>query len=140
MSKIIARNASLYVADSSKTLRAMSGFVNTVGLEQSAEAPEVTSFGEVSRQRLQDGLKDWELTFAAFFATGGNEVDVVLNGILGGSTMMKFGPSGSANTCILYEASAILTDYTADFAVEGAATVSGTLAARSGSLTRGVWA
>jgi len=138
MSKIIARDASLLIDDVGKLTKSFSGFTNTISLEQSAEAPDTTGFGEVSRQRLQDGIKDWELTFNSFFATGASEVDAVLSGILGGSTVMSFGPSGSSSG-IKYIASAVLTDYTADFAVEGAATVSGTLAARSGSMTRTTW-
>ena len=53
--------------------------------------------------------------------------------------MFKFGPSGSTSTCIMYSACGLLSEYSADFTVEGAATISGTLVARTGSVTRGTW-
>ena len=139
MARIVGRNASLYLEDSAAASRAMSGLLNTISLSRTAEAPDVTGFGDDNRQRLSSGIKDWELSFGAFFSTGANEVDVVLNGILGGSTLFKFGPSGSTSTCVMYTACGVLTEYTADFSVEGAATVSGTIMARSGSLTRTTW-
>lgn len=140
MAKIVARNASLGIDDSSAACRAFSASANSVTLTYSAEAPEVTAFGDTLRQRLQDGIKDWELTFDAFFATGADEVDAVLYGIVGGSTHFSFGPNGSAASTIRYSASAILTNYEMTFGVADAATVSGTLTARSGSLTRTTWA
>ena len=139
MAKIIARNASFYLEDSAAASRAFSGFLNTITLTRSAETPDVTGFGEVNRQRMSGGLLDFEVDFTAFFATGANETDQVLSGILGGSTLFKFGPSGSSSGCILYTGCGILSEYNADFAVEGAATVSGKVIARSGSLTRGTW-
>lgn len=139
MARIIARNASIYLEDSSSASRAFSGFTNTVSLGQSAEAPEVTSFGEGTRARLSDGLKDWELSFDSFLSTGANEADVVLSGIVAGSTVFKLGPSGSSSGCILYTACGILTSYEMELGVEDAGTVSGTVVARTGSLTRTTW-
>lgn len=139
MARIIARNASFYLEDSSGASRAMTGLTNSITLSQTAEAPEVTAFGEDTRTRLSGGLKDWELSFDAFFSSGANEVDEVLSGILGGSTLFKFGPSGSSSGCIMYTACGVLTEYSMDLGVEDAATVSGTLTARSGSLTRTTW-
>ena len=76
----------------------------------------------------------------AFFSTGANEVDDVLSAILGGSTYVQFGPSGSSSGCILYAASAVLTEYSMDFGVADAATVTYTVVQRSGSMTRTTWA
>lgn len=140
MAKIIARNASLGIDDSSATCRPLSSLVNNIALSWSSESPEVTSFGQNTRERLQDGIKDWELTFDAFFSSGANEVDVVLSGILGGSTRFSFGPAGSTSGCNMYAACAILSTYDMTFGVADAATVSGTLVARSGSLTRTTFA
>lgn len=139
MARIVGRNATLYVEDSTGACRSVSGYLNSISLGRSAEAPDVTGFGDDNRQRLSNGIKDWELSFNAFFSTGANEVDQVFNGILGGSTMMKFGPSGSTSGCILYTACGVVTEYSSDFTVEGAATVTGTIMARSGSLTRTTW-
>lgn len=139
MAKIVARNASLYVEDSSGTMRTVSGLLNSISFSYTAEAPDTTSFGAVTRERLPAGLKDWELSFSAFFSSGANEVDEIMSGILGGSSSFQFGPSGSTSTCTQYTACSILTDYSMDFGVADAATVSGTLIGRSGSLTRGSW-
>jgi len=139
MAKTVARNASFYVDDSTGASRAMSGLMNNITISYTAEAPEVTSFGEDNRTRLHNGIKDYEVTFEAFFSTGANEVDAVMSSILGGSTFFKFGPTGSTSTCVLYSASAVCTNYEMTFGVEDAATVSGTLVNRAGSMTRGTW-
>ncbi|KKQ44072.1 MAG: hypothetical protein US62_C0034G0010 [Candidatus Woesebacteria bacterium GW2011_GWA1_37_8] len=52
MAKIVGRNASLYVEDSTGACRSISGDLNQVTLSRSAEAPDVTGFGEDMRQRL----------------------------------------------------------------------------------------
>jgi len=139
MAKIVARNASLGIHDSTAVCRAFSGSTNSVTLTYSAETPEVTVFGDGLRQRLPDGMLDWELTFDAFFGTGASQIDGILYDILGASTHVSFGPNGSATGEIWYSACAILTNYEMTFGVADAATVSGTLIARSGSLTRDVW-
>jgi len=140
MSKIVARNASIYLDDETSACHSFSGLTHSISFTQTAEAPDVTSFGSDVRERLADGLKDWEMTGGAFFSTGANEVDDVLSAILGGSTFVRFGPSGSAATCVMYSASAVLTEYSMDFGVADAATVTYTLVQRSGSMTRGAWA
>ena len=140
MARITAKNASFYLDDSSATCRAMSGRINSVTLGQSAEAPEVTSFGEGTRTRLNDGLKDYELTFDAFYDEASNQVDAILSGLIGGSTVFQLGPSGSTSTLVKYSGCVVLTDYTINLGVADAATVSMTLAPRTGSLTRTTWA
>lgn len=139
MAKTVARNASLYVWDSAAACRAISGYVNQVTLSYTAEAPEVTSFGDDNRTRLPNGLKDYELTFDAFFSTGANEVDAIFSGILGGSTYFIFSPTGSSTCSIQYSACAVCTSYEMNFGVEDAATVSATIVNRAGSLTRTTW-
>lgn len=139
MGKIHARNASFYLEDSSGASQAMGGLMNSITLSWSADAPDVTGFGEDNRQRLSNGLKDWEISFNAFYSSAANEIDEVLSGILAGSTSFKLGPSGSSSGSIQYAACAILTEYSMEFQVDGAATVSGTLVARTGSITRTTW-
>ena len=140
MAKIHARNGSLYVEDSSGACQAMSALVSSITLGQSSDAPDVTGFGEDRRQRLSNGIKDWELSMNGFWSSGANETDEVLSGILGGSTMFYLGPSGSTSTCVQYSACGVLTEYNIDLAVEDAATIAFTMMSRSGSLTRGTWA
>jgi len=136
MAKIVARNAAFAVDDSSKTLRAISGATNNITMTYSAEAPEVTAFGNNNRQRLSDGIKDVEFTIDAFYDSAADFVDVVLYGIVGGSTIVTFGPSGSAGSSIKYTTCAICTNYEMTFGVEDSAKVSATFVNRSGSLTR----
>jgi hypothetical protein len=139
MGKLAARNASFILDDSAAASQCLSGDFNSITLTYSAEAPEVTGFGSNVRERMQDGIKDWELTFDAFFNNDANRVDRVLSGILGASTRFKFAPAGSATGASMYTACAILTSYEMTFGVEDAGTVSGTLVARSGSLTRAIF-
>jgi len=139
MGKIVARNASIYLDDSNSACQSFSALTNTISFSRTAEAPDVTSFGSNDRERLADGLKDWELSFNGFFDTAANQTDAVLNGILGEATRVHFGPSGSTSTCVMYAACAVLTDYSMDFGVADAATVSFTVVGRSGSMTRTVW-
>src|SRR3990172_2128135 len=136
MPKIAARNASLYLDDANGACQAVSGDLNQITFTRNAEAPDVTSFGNDNRQRLSNGIKEWEISFNAFFNTNASALDEILHNILSGSTLMQFGPSGSSSGCIKYAASGVLTEYNADFTVEGAATVSGTIVARIGSVTR----
>jgi len=140
MAKIHARNASLYLEDNTSASQTMSGLMNQITLSYTADAPEVTGFGSDNVERLSNGLKDWELTFSAFYSSAANEVDEVFSGILGGSTVFKLGPAGSSSGSIMYTACGILSEYSMEFSVDGAATVSGTVVARTGSLTRGTWA
>lgn len=139
MAKIVARNASLGIDDIDGTLQALSGDSNQVSLSFSAETPDVTSFGDAFHQRLSDGLKDWEVGFNAKFNTSASKVDDVLFRVWAGSTLMTFGPAGSAGGSIKYTACAILSEYNMTFGVEGAGEVTGTIVARSGSMTRGTY-
>ena len=139
MGKIVARNASIYLDDSNSACQSFSALTNQISFSRTAEAPDVTSFGANDRERLADGLKDWELSFNGFFSTAANETDAILSGILGEATAVKFGLSGSTSTCVLYTACAVLTDYSMDFGVADAATVSFTVVGRSGSMTRTTW-
>ena len=140
MGKTVARNASIYLEDSSGASRSFSGLTNQITFSQTAEAPDVTSFGSDVVERLADGLKDWEMSGGAYFSTGANEVDEIFSSILGEATLVKFGPTGSTSGCVMYAASAVLTEYSMEFNVPDAATVSWTIVHRSGSMTRGTWA
>lgn len=139
MAKILALNASFSLDDSSGATRSLSGRNNNITLGQTAEAPEVTTFGDVTREHLPDGLKNWELRGDFFYDSAANQVDAVFSGVLGASTVFLLGPSGSAGGSVKYSACCILTDYSIALGVANAATVSITLTPRSGSLTRGTF-
>ncbi len=136
MAKVIARNASIGIDDSTSTCRALTALFSNITLTLSAETPEATGFGETSKQRLQDGMKDGELKLDAFFDSAASKTDEVFAGILGASTRWSFGPSGSSASNVCYTACAILSTYDIKMAPNDAATVSATFVGRSGSVSR----
>jgi|SRR3990167_1864666 len=139
MTKMVARNASLYIQNSAGASIAISGDLNQVSLVRSVEIPDITPYTDVDRVRLPGGVRDWELTFNGFYNTAGSGVENVLWGITGSPTVFKLGPAGSSSGRIMFTACAILSQYAADSTVGGAVTISGTLVARTGSLTRTTW-
>ncbi len=140
MAKIAARNATLGIDGTTGACVSITGYSNNVTLTYSAEAPEVTSFGATVRERMQDGIKDAELTFDCFYDNGAAGIDKLLYDKLGASTCFYFGPSGSlasaASLNAWYSCCAILSNYEMTFGLEDAGQCSGTLVARTGSLTR----
>ena len=139
MPKVAARNASLGIIDSTGACVAFSSLTNSISLTYSSEAPEVTGFGENTRQRMNDGIKDYELTADMFFATGAAETDAKLSPLVSSSTRFAFGPTGSTAGSIWYSGDVILTNYEMTFGLEDAGQCSVTLVPWTGSLTRGVW-
>ncbi len=141
MGKLIAKNASFGIETAAGACQSISTQFNSVSLKWTAEAPEVTGFGAVNRERLPNGLQDYEISMKGFFATAATETDTVLSAIgPGGSTRFAFGPGGSTAGCTMYSGCVVLTDYSMDYSVDGAGTISVTLSPRSGSLTRGLFA
>ena len=140
MARITAKNASLVVDDNTAAARSLSGRFNNLTLTYSAEAPEVTSFGEGTRSRLPDGIMDFELSGDCFYDSAANNVDAVFYGLIGGSgTYFTFGPAGSGGGSVKYSGCVALTEYAMAFGVADAGTATITLTARSGSLTRGTY-
>jgi len=140
MARIVARNASLGIDNSSAACTSISGRTNSVTVSFSGEAPDVTAFDNTGyRERVPDGLKDWELSISGLWDGSGTDLDATLFPILAASTRVAYGPAGSTSGCTKYEASAICTDYNVEAAVEGAVTFSATFTGRSGSMTRTTW-
>ena len=138
MAKIHARNASIYVDDTSSACTSVSGDTNQISLSFTSDAPEVTGFGDIARQRLSNGLTDWELTLNGYVNTPDSSA-CVLHALNGGSTFIQFGPAGSAADGQKFTACAVCTDFTQDYGVEDAATFSATFSNRSGSLSASTW-
>ena len=136
MAKIVGRNASLFIYDGTGACKAVSGYVNNIALSYTADAPDVTGFGDSDRTRLAGGLRDWTLDCDAFYTTAANEIDSFVFPLLGGSTMFTFYPAGSAAGSPSYSSCAVLTKYDMKFTVADAATVALSLVNRSGSMTR----
>ena len=139
MGKIAGNNVSLWILDSTGASQSITGWGNSISLSWEAEAPETTSFGNINRERLPDGIQDWELSFDGFWGGDSGEIDEILSGIVGGSTIIFLGPGGSGTGDVQYTACAILQSYEIGIELEEAVTVSATFVARSGSITRGTW-
>jgi len=141
MAKLAARKASLFLEDSAGASTVMSAMVSSITLSMSVEIPEVTGFGNDNRERVSDGIKDWELSMNGFYGMAACEPGLVLQGIraAGGSTRFVLGPAGSITGCPKYSACGVLTTYEITEGPMDAAAISFTITARSGSLTRGVF-
>jgi len=141
MAKLAARKASLFLEDASGASTVMSAMVSSITLSMSVEIPEVTGFGNNNRERVSNGIKDWELTMNGFYGSAACEPGTVLQGIFaaGGSTRFVLGPAGSTTGCPKYSACGVLTTYEITEAPMDAAAISFTITARSGSLTRGTF-
>ena len=141
MARIVARNACLGVDDNTGASISVSGRTNTVALSWTSESPEVTAFTETTRSRVPGGLLDWEITADIWYDEASSQVDSIFSGLMGGSgTKVYFGPAGSTSGGVKYSGSAVLTEYSMNFAVADAGTANVAFSARSGSLTRGTWA
>jgi len=139
MAKIVAKNVSLYIDNSSAACTSISGRSNSAAISFSAETPDVSAFGTSWRERVPDGLKDWELSISGFADFAATQVDTTLFGILGASTRIQYGPGGSTSGCTKYTASAVCSDYSVEGSVEGAVTFSATFAARTGVMSASEW-
>lgn len=139
MARITARNVSLYVDNAAGACTSIAGRSNTATLTFSSETPEVTAYGATYRERLADGLKDFELSIGGFYDGSAAEIDSILFGILGASTRISYGPGGSTTGCTKYVASAVCNNYTLEGAVEGAVTYSATFQNFGRALTASIW-
>ncbi len=138
MAKIAARKGSLYLDDQTGACTGISALVKSINLKFTAEATDLTGFGNDNRERASDGLKDIELSCDGFYGAGASETNTLLAAIraAGGSTRFRFGPAGSTNGCPSYSACVVLTTYDIKSVSNDSLAISFTLAGRSGSLTR----
>jgi hypothetical protein len=145
MAKVTGRNAFLRIISSACDYSAsayvnLSGDLNSITLTLNADTPEVTVFGQTNKERLFDGIKDWELGFEGYYQGNGTaSIDETLFNLLAGSCMIDYGPTGSTSGCVKHSGCAVLTNYSVNFELESAITVSGTIVARTGSLTLGTF-
>ena len=139
--QVVGHNASITITDSGCTVRNVGGDTNTVTLSWPAETPENTAYGDSYRQRL-GGLKDWTIDYSGFFNDAANTgIHTVLANLVGGpQTDVVFGPAGSTSGYLKVSGCGIVTEYSSDTPVDGMVTVSFTMVASAGSLTRGVYA
>lgn len=143
MPKFHARNASIYVETAAGASTSISADLNSAELSYSADAPDVTGFGDNTRQRLHGGLIEWEMSVDGFYNANstGNTAASILMGLMnaGGSTVVYFFPAGSTATgSPKYTGCAVLVSFDQSYGVEDAAAFSATFQSRSGSLTASV--
>lgn len=135
---IHARNCSIYV-ESSGASTAISPDLNSANLEMSADAPDVTGFGDNTRQRLSGGLIEWTLSLDGYYGRGATAAACILFPLLAGSTFIQFGPAGSTSGCQKLTGSAVMTSLSFEFGTEDAATMSCEFQSRAGSLSASAW-
>ena len=139
MARVVARNVSIGVEDSTGACAVLTTRSNTATMTFTAEAPEVTTYGEVYRTRLPDGLRDWEFSVSGFWDGSANALEAIMYPILGASTQIYYGPGGSTSGCTKYTACAVCTNFSIEGSVGAAVTYSATFSGRSGSMTRATW-
>ncbi len=124
MSKVAARNAKVFIGGRDVTTRS-----NNVTLTFSSEAPEVTSFGATVRERMQDGIRDAEMTVDGFFDSAASQVDLLYYNSIAASAMMGFYPCGATASQFGREFPGIITNYESTAATEDATVANITIAA-----------
>jgi len=141
MPKLHGRNASVYLEDTAGALVAFTGDGNSSTLNYSIDAPEVTGFGDNTRQNLSGGIQDYEFSMDGFTnmpdSTASDAQAIIANG---GATRLRFGIAGSTSACQMIAACTVLTEFNVENSTDGAATFSLTCVPRTGSLTFGTWA
>lgn len=138
MAKLHARNVSIYVDDASGASTSITGDLNTITLDISAEAPEVTSFGDNTVQRLSNGIRDFSVSMDGFYNQG-VQAACVLEGLLAGSSYMQLGVAGSATGCPKKCACIVCTAMNISWGVNDAISFSAEFSGRSGSITASAW-
>lgn len=91
----------------------LSDHVKQATLNYSAEAPDDTTGGDSTRNRLAGGLKDWSLTLELAQDYAASEVDATLFSLVGTSVAIVLRPTTDAvgTTNPSYSGNAILTAY-----------------------------
>ena len=141
MPKQHGRIASIYFEDSAGACTSFTGDGNSISFSPSIDAPEVTAFGDNTRQFLAGGLRTYELSMDGFvnMPTGAACVALGIINSASGVTVMTYGPAGSTSGSQKFMACVVMTEFTYDNPVDGPITFSLTVQPRSGSLTASTW-
>ncbi len=126
MSKIAARDSYIALDDIDGSLYILSQKLNSIALSWTSESPDVSSFGTGTRERLGDGIMDWEISLDGFSSADSDEV---LSDLLSGSTVLVFTPGGTTSGSIIYSCSAVLTEYSTNLGVADMAPITARLVA-----------
>lgn len=135
------RVASIYFEDATGASTAFTGTGNSISFTPSIDAPEVTAFGNHTRQFLAGGLRTFELSMDGFVDMPSSTACTAMAIIqtASGVTLMQYGPAGSITGCQKWMACVVMTEFTFDNPVDGPITYSLTVMPRVGSLTASTW-
>jgi len=122
MAKTVARNVKLFGGG-----RNLSGRANSGTLSLTAETPDVSVFGVGTRERLQDGLLDYELSVAGFTDLSACQVDELFFDLQGASAWWGYYPTDATASLPGKEMIGIGSDYSVDSPVEGVVAFSATM-------------
>lgn len=116
----------------------LSGDANRTTLNQSAEAPEKTTYQPTgrTRQRSGSGLKDWTFAMDGLFNDDTGRVDDVGTSVYGEQAVLTWGPTGSSAGYRKYEASGIVTTFNTESPLDGMVTLNFEMVASAGSMTK----
>lgn len=127
MAKISARNAGIFAGGRNLTTR-----LNAANMNLNAEAPDATVFGDDDRERLSNGIKDFEFGFSGFYDVSASKMGDNLHELLTGSTYYGFYfVSLGAASAPGREFGGILTAYDINSTVEGVTAITGTVSGSS---------
>lgn len=126
MAKVVARNCDLFAKG-----RELSGQMNAIMLGLTAEAPNVTSFGDLDQTRLADTLKDVEMTINGFWDAAASQVDEQFQSILSSCTYYGLYPESASAGYKGREMQCIMTEYSIESGVADATGVSANIAGSS---------
>lgn len=139
MAKQHARNVSIYVDTAAGASTSITGDLNSITLDMSAEAPEVTSFGDNTVQRLSGGITDFSISLDGYWNQGGTATACILEALLAGSTYVQLGVTGSSSGCPKKCACVVLTTYNISWGLNDAIQITAEFQSRSGSITASVF-
>ena len=127
MARIVARNLNLYAGG-----RDISGRSNTATLTLTSEAPEVTVFGGRERERVHQGILDYELSMSGFYDGAACALDQTMSELVAASTWFGHYSEGCTASKKGKEMMGVMTNYSVEGTVGGGATYSSTVTGFSG--------
>jgi hypothetical protein len=129
------KDATFSITDSGGTLRDITTYLSSAGLQRMADLAETSTLGSTYKSFV-GGLIDASIPIEGLFDP---TVDGYLAGILQLSKAFEYFPAGEpvGATKPLYTGNAILTNYEIGTGVDGAATISGEFQV-DGAITRAV--
>jgi len=134
-----ARNVSIYIDTAAGASTSITGDANELTVDLSAEAPEVTSFGDNTVPRLSGGVTDFTMSINGFFNQGATAATCILEALLAQATYVQWGVTGSTTGCPKKCACVVMTAFNMSWGVNDAISFTSEFSGRSGSITASAW-